>query len=478
MGDRPVVPTLLFMQRVCGVLKHRLRRPAFCSWFLGCCVAVVLLLALSFSGNAQEPEDPEMTVLSLQKAIETAVQNSPLLKTAAEEERASQAVEQGSRAALWPRLDLNASYLKENQAIPYIPAQAIDIPAKFSDEVYAWGVFLKFPLYEGGRLVGQIKVAELERMAQGLLKEMTLQDLISNVSNTFNKCLQMEALVQAYGLSVEALRKAREDMDARFRLGRVPQVEMLRMDVQLSAEEQNLVRAQEGLRRARNALAYFMGIETSKLGSLKGGLEAKERVAAADISHLVQARPDVSALTQRLQAERARLEVTKAKRYPSIGLVSDYGNRAGTGIRDREEVWEAGVVASVNLFDGGVISSEIARQQAVVAKAEEALRAGVLRATKEIEDALSSVREAEARIGLAENAVLQAKEALRIEELRYKTGASSITDFLLAQSAFSLAEAGRLQALYDYTAAVIEFKRATGSLSAPNTQASSFNSKE
>jgi outer membrane protein len=315
-------------------------------------------------------------------------------------------------------LDLNASYLKENQAIPYIPAQAIDIPAKFSDEVYAWGVFLKFPLYEGGRLVGQIKVAELERMAQGLLKEMTLQDLISNVSNTFNKCLQMEALVQAYGLSVEALRKAREDMEARFRLGRVPQVEMLRMDVQLSAEEQNLVRAQEGLRRARNALAYFMGIETSKLGSLKGGLEAKERVAAADISHLVQARPDVSALTQRLQAERARLEVTKAKRYPSIGLVSDYGNRAGTGIRDREEVWEAGVVASVNLFDGGVISSEIARQQAVVAKAEEALRAGVLRATKEIEDALSSEREAEARIGLAENAVLQAKEALRIEELR------------------------------------------------------------
>jgi outer membrane protein TolC len=58
----------------------------------------------------------------------------------------------------------------------------------------------------------------------------------------------------------------------------------------------------------------------------------------------------------------------------------------------------------------------------------------------------------------------QAEESLRIETLKYKTGAGTVTDTLLAQSARSLADANYYQALYDYNTAIVEFKRATGTI--------------
>lgn len=427
--------------------------------------------------NLLEPSNNANEAMDLQQAVDTAMRNSPILKSAQADEEAAQAALKGAKAVLWPKIDLNASYLKENQPIPYIPAQAIDIPARFSDEIYAWGVFLRLPIYEGGRLVGQVKVSELEHLSQTFLRRMTSQDLVANVINSFNKCLQLKGLAAAYEASVSALRQERKDMEERFKLGRVPQVELLRMDVQLAAEERKLVAAQEGLNRSRNALAFFMGVEPSHLTALKGELSPAEqpiKVAQSDLKVWVQARPDVAALRHRVEAERERLRVVKGKRYPSLSLVSDYGNRAGSGVSGREEVWEAGVMASLNLFDGGVISSEIVRQQASLTRAEEALRLIEFRAQREIEDAISSLNEAKARLKLADTGLLQAREALRIEELRYKTGSTNITDFLLAQSAMSLAEADRLQALYDYSAALTEFKRSTGAIPVQDT--SSFSS--
>jgi outer membrane protein len=60
--------------------------------------------------------------------------------------------------------------------------------------------------------------------------------------------------------------------------------------------------------------------------------------------------------------------------------------------------------------------------------------------------------------------VAQAGESDRIEELKYKTGAGTVTDTLLAQSAKSLADANYYQALYDYNSAIVDFKKATGTI--------------
>ncbi len=402
--------------------------------------------------------------LTLKDCIDTALKQSPLVKSSDFELEASKQAARGAKGAMFPRLDLNASYFKENRDVPYIPAQSLTIPPKFSDQVYSWSVILSVPVYEGGRLSGQVRVSGLEKAIQSSKRAFTVQDLIANVMNTFNKLLQLKELRQANIYSVDALERQRENAELLVKAGRAANVELLRVEVQLAAEKQNLVKTEETINRTRDALAFLMGVEEGQVKAISGSLTKKESVNAEDVDKLIKSRPDVVATRKKVEQEKARVDIASGKRYPSLALVSDYGNRAGAGLSGREEVWEAGAVVSVNIFDAGIISSEIARERALYSKSKADLRLLELRARLEASDALSLLREAENRFNLADKALAQSEETLRIEELKYKTGAGTITDVLLSQSAMSLAQANYYQALYDYNAAITEFKRATGTI--------------
>ncbi|MGQ9812563.1 MAG: TolC family protein [Dissulfurimicrobium sp.] len=421
-----------------------------------CCIVAPSIVPIVFAANGQ--------VLSLNECLSIALEQSPLIKGARFDVEASKEAVKEARGQMFPRVDLNAAYFKENQAVPYIPAQSTTIPAKFSDEIYSWGVFLRVPIYEGGRLAGQLKASELEEAVQSAKKDFTTQDLIANVTNTFNKLLQLKELQKAYSRSVAALEEQKKNTEFLLKTGRAPKVELLRIEVQLASERQNLVKAVESTVRTKNALAFLLGVNEDQIMDVNGALTADEHVEVSDIDSLIDARPDVVAALKRVEEAKTAVAIASGKRYPSLAAVSSYGDRAGTGFNQREEVWEAGLVASVNIFDAGVISSEINRQKAIYEKAKEQMRLVRLQARREVADALSLINDAKARLDLAQKAVSQSEESLRIEKLKYKTGAGTITDVLLSEAAMSLSNANYYQALYDYNSAVTEFKRATGTI--------------
>jgi outer membrane protein len=320
------------------------------------------------------------------------------------------------------------------------------------------------PIYEGGRLSGQVKISEIEKEIQSSRKEFTTQDVIANVTNTFNKLLQLKEFRVANLKSVEALERQQKNTKLFVETGRTAKVELLRVEVQLASERQNLIRTEETINRSRYALAYFMGVDIKEVPDVEGGLSTEEQVTAQNIDELLKSRPDIVASSRRVEQSKARVDVASGRRYPSISLIGNYGHKAGVEFDQRYEVWEAGVLASINIFDADIISSEIRREKISHQKAQEELKLATLRARLEVDNALSSFREAENKLFMAKKAMEQSEETLRIEELKYKTGAGTITDVLLAQSAMSLAQANYYQALYDYNTAITEFRRATGTI--------------
>lgn len=426
-----------------------------------CSLAFAISLVLAFSGNLFADEGK---TFALQDCIDVALKQSPFIRASELDIEASYEGYKASRGAILPRLDLNAAYLKENQDIPYIPAQSAKIPAKFSDEVYSWNISLKIPVYEGGRLWGQLNVSDIEREVQKLKRDFTVQDIIANITNTFNKLLQLKELKTAYQKSVEALQRQKDNTSLFVKTGRAANIELLRIDVQLANERQNLIKAEEAINRTKNTLAFLMGIPPSWIADISGRLNAREKIKPGDIAELIKSRPDVALLAKKTEQAKIRIGIASSKRFPSISLVGNYGSRAGSGMNGNEEVWETGVVVSLNIFDGGMTSAEIKKERILYERAREELRQAELRADTEIKNALSLLKEAEHRIDASEKAVAQSEEALRIEELKYKTGAGNITDVLLAQSAMSIAQANYYQALYDYNASLIEYRRATGTI--------------
>jgi outer membrane protein len=402
--------------------------------------------------------------LSLRECIEIALKKSPIITSSELDIEASKEALKGSKGAQFPKLDLNASYLHENRPFPYIQAEGTTLPAITSPDIYAWALALRMPIYQGGRLSNQVKISELENMIQNSRRDFSRQDVISNVTNAFNKVLQIKELRRASEKSVAVLDRQRENTELFLKAGRSPKVELLRIEVQFASEKQNLIRSEEASNRARYNLAYLMGVDGRELPDIAGSLTADEKVESKEIEAVIKNRPDIIAVIQKVEQAKTRIDVASGRKYPSLDVIVNYGTKSGATIPDGKTVWEAGLLASINLFDAGIISSDIAREKILQRRVEEELRQMKLKARLEIDSALSLIKEAESKLAVSEKAVIQAEESMRIEDLKYKVGAGTITDMLLAESAQSLAQANHYQALYDYNSAITEYKRATGTI--------------
>jgi len=422
-----------------------------------CFVSVFFFLIFVFAAHAGDVKP-----LTLDECIDIALKKSPLIKSSELDIEASKEALKGSKGLQFPKLDLNASYLHENRPFPYIQTEGPTVPAITSQNIHTWAFALRMPIYQGGRLSGQVKISEIDNAIQSSKKDFTSQDVISNVTNAFNKVLQLKELIKANEKSVEALDSQRKNTELLLKAERAAKVEYLRIEVQFASEQQNLIRAKEAINRAKYNLAYFMGVDGREVPDVAGVLTAVEKVESQEVEDLLKNRPDIIEATQKV--EKTRVDVASGSRYPSLDAVGNYGQRSGAAFTELKTVWEAGVVASINVFDAGIISSNIGREKALQRRAEEELRQTKLKARLEVDNALSLLTEAQSKLAVSEKAVDQAEESMRIEDLKYRAGAGTVTDVLLAESAQSLAQANYYQALYDYNTAITEYKRATGTI--------------
>ena len=90
---------------------------------------------------------------------------------------------------------------------------------------------------------------------------------------------------------------------------------------------------------------------------------------------------------------------------------------------------------------GGLISSEIDKERTELHKAIEEERSLRLSITRDIRDAHLSIANALERIEVTGKAIESARENLRVEVLKYDTGAGTSTDVIDARTAMLRAEA-------------------------------------
>ena len=141
--------------------------------------------------------------------------------------------------------------------------------------------------------------------------------------------------------------------------------------------------------------------------------------------------------------------------------VDGYIDQVGFHPWYQEANWFVGINLNIPLFDKS-LRADLARDRIGREKAKLKLQAVDSRIRLDIRSALASFTDSGSRIETAQKAVFQADESFRIERLRYGSGAGTMADLLLAQAADITAAANYTQALYDYNAAVVAYRRATG----------------
>ncbi|MEK6762517.1 MAG: TolC family protein [Nitrospirota bacterium] len=282
-------------------------------------------------------------------------------------------------------------------------------------------------------------------------------NLIAEVKQSFYELLLAERTVDLLQQNLEIVQEVARIVRARVRSGEGPQFESVKADVEVLKAKQEMTKAKNAVR------VKLVGLNTLTSGALGARYQVQgdfrslrdrldpEQMASRDLSqHPIIKR-------QGKLVEQAELIVTKERqgRVPNVTLFGGYTRETG-----RE-----GVVGGVSLP-----TPLWYRQQGHIATALGTQRkeeAELLRARNDLTRAINQhAREAETaqdQILVYEEGLLkQAQEALRIAQLSFRQGASSLLDVLDAQRVQRQITVDYNLARYELSVALTRFERAVG----------------
>ena len=406
--------------------------------------------------------------LSLKDCLSAALANNPAINEARLNVAAGEQGIISAEGKHFPRLSLDANLTRRQDPIAYIPAQSAKISPHFSDGYASWSLLMTVPLYQGGQITTGVELAGLRTRLQESSLALTRNDLIANTVNTYNKLLQTGKLKAASQASFRALDEQRKNAQLLFDVGRIARVDLLKIEVQLANEKQRLLSLDEADKTLTATLRFLMGQQQDALpAALTPADPLTMPSIEADFMSALNAarmnRPEY--LVARYGVDEAELSqrVAGGKMLPAVNGFAGYLDQYGFSPGYQEGNWVAGINLSIPLFERSLYA-DYKREKIQKSRAGQRLLSVENQMRLDVQTAISSLEESRNRVATAEKAIAQADESFRIEQEKHKSGAGIMSDLLLAQAADMTAAANHTQALFDYNAAIVAYRRATGTL--------------
>ena len=425
------------------------------------------------------PEEVEIIgnqPLSLEEAIELSYRNNPDLQVALLELEQSRAALREAQARNYPTVAVDGRVQAQNttggggSALVPDGSGGFTLEGNTSEELgisVSAQIDVAYNIYSSGQREASIQAAEEQVRLQELEVERRQEELRLN---TVNEYYDLQAAVEAIRISEAFLEQAErnlQDTSLREEVGVGTRFDVLRAEVQVANARQDLVNSERARQVAQRTLARRLNVPPSLTvstlpvdiaGSWPLSLEETIVLAFQNRAELEQQ------LVQRDLNEQLRIAELAAL-GPQVDLFANYSLSdiltQEDGFNDN---YQFGARVSWTLYDGGAararadqreINGEIASQN--FEEARNTVRLSVESAYYNLQSNLTN-------IDTANFAVQQAREALRLAELRFEAGVGTQLDILNAQSELTDAEVNRVQAIVGYNRSLAELQRAVSNL--------------
>jgi outer membrane protein len=301
---------------------------------------------------------------------------------------------------------------------------------------YNLGLSFSQNLFAGGRIQAQNAVANAgRRSAEIELAAQRAQLRLDVTQDYFDAALADRLVALAESSAVQTENVLKQTQLART-VGNVSEFELLRAQVSAANQRPVVIQRQSDREVAYLRLKQLLNIPLDSPVQLTTAVDDVAAINSAleaaglggDTS--ATARATVREAAASIDAQRGLLKVTKAQRFPTLALTSQYGkvafpltNFPQSG--DFRTNWTVGLTSQVPLFTGGRIKGEQLVAEANVREAQaryDQLREFAALDSRVTLSNLSQARSAwQASLGTAE----QARRAYSIAEVRYKEGIST-----------------------------------------------------
>jgi outer membrane protein len=320
-------------------------------------------------------------------------------------------------------------------------------------------------LFTGFRRGAELQAARAgEDQAGASLVDARFQQALTTTNQFFDAL----AAAQLVGVREASVRRAEEQLKvsiAKLQAGSATRSDSLRSLVTLGNTRLDLIQSRTDLATAEAGLARLVG----EVGRVQAADDSSfhKMVAAVDTQALrseAEARsPRIQSAVASARAASADIRAARSAYWPSLTLGANTGWNASrandyTFFNQRQ----LSLQLSWNLFNRFdrelAITQREASYEFAQATAEDERRA----VQAELTQRLAELDAARSKIDITQTSVVAATEDLRVQQERYRLGASTIVDVLTSQEALDQAEVNVVTARFDYLRARAQIEALIG----------------
>lgn len=334
--------------------------------------------------------------------------------------------------------------------------------------VYMVGVQLEQPIYMGGKVRTAHEMSKLGEIMANENIRLTRSDVLLDADKAYWQVLRLQEQVKVAEMYRETVQELLRNVENAVQAGMVTNNDVLKVKVRYNEAALVLQKAENGLVLSRMDLCRIIGLDLQTNVYVQDTLSAEIAPGLWQLDANISQRPDYTLLQRETELREREVNLTRADFLPQVGVRAGYGYGGGlelNGERESKASFNAMAVVEIPLFYWGEGRNKIRAARVEHEVSRLTLENSAQLMELQVTAARFNIKDAQTRIEMARNALLQARENLRMSNEQYKVGLEDLSNLLEAQTQWQKAWSEWVDARASLRLSETEYLKSIGKLS-------------
>lgn len=439
----------------------------------------VLSLGVAEAQEASSTAEAPKLQLSLDEAIEIALNENPTIKVANLEIERYDYVRKQAASSLYPQIDASAQYaysirrqeMAEN--FSFGGKNTFNVSGNIALPLFAPSVYRQMKMTRT-QMASAVESARANRI-----------DLVASVRSAYYNVLLAEQSLEVLQEAVITTQRVVDNTRSMYENGLVAEYDYITAEVQLSNLKPQVLQAQTAIELTKLQLKMFLSLPENTELSVTGTLnDFRDQVLlgedySTDISENTTLRSlDIN--RELLVHQEKLIQTTRMPTIAAFGSISYIGQErvdlsglmgggmgGGTAVQEQSKFWwqypiSVGAQISIPIFSGMKKSNQLREVRNQISQLDLQREYTEESVKIQVQQAIHTLLTARENMQSNALTVEQAQKAYDISYARYNAGAGTILELNSSQLALTQAQLNYSQSIYNYLEAEALYKKALG----------------
>lgn len=431
-------------------------------------LSCVFLIGATTAASAQEKR-----ILTLDECKERALKYNADIQTGKIDIEAARQTRKEAFTKYFPQISAGAATYKADDNlvkvdIPDLTQLGLPVPAMEAgmlEEGNLVTVSAMQPVFAGGQIVNANKLAKTAMEASVLQLDVATDKVELETENYYWKIVSLKEAEKTVNVLDTLLQSLHKDVSLAIKAGVTTQNDLLTVQLKQNELQSTRLQVENGIRLSCMALSQYIGLPLDSADHIDVPEFALEIKSPGD--YLADHQTALSLLStsklleKNVEACQLKRKICLGEQLPTVGVGVSYAYEDLLFDKSRNHfIMMATVSVPISDWWGG--SHKIKRAKLEEQKAVRQQQDGNEKLQLKMQQSWNLLTESYKQIVLAESAVKESEENLRMQTNNYKTGVSSLSELLDAQSLFQKSRNRYTDACINYRMKVTQYLQDTG----------------